>query len=66
MQHTFAELIADPSLLGQYDMVVSGFAIHHLYLAEKVGPLRPDLPASEARRRVCQHRHRLPDTRSRR
>jgi tRNA (cmo5U34)-methyltransferase len=35
LQHTFAELIADPSLLGKYDMVVSGFAIHHLYLAEK-------------------------------
>ncbi len=35
MQHTFAELIGDPSLLGQYDMVVSGFAIHHLHLAEK-------------------------------
>lgn len=35
LQQTFAELITDPALLGQYDMVVSGFAIHHLYLAEK-------------------------------
>lgn len=36
VQATFADLIADSSMLGQYDMVVSGFAIHHLYLSEKV------------------------------
>lgn len=36
VQATFAELIADSSTLGQYDLVVSGFAIHHLYLPEKI------------------------------
>ena len=35
-QATFAELIADSTGLQQYDMIVSGFAIHHLYLPEKV------------------------------